>query len=131
MFSILIIGLSSCDRTPCKNQDPIFDRSSYSSQEYKQELADRIDELGMDNLRYWFSDHVQLNGNDYILVNIQHEQLCATGMIEVKDRDKLEEIYRTNGSSYKGAELKGLAFDIIRDSAGVEFFYRTLDRIVD
>lgn len=85
----------------------------------------------MDNLRYWFSDHVQLNGNDYILVNIQHEQLCATGMIEVKDRDKLEGIYRTNGSSYKGAELKGLAFDIFRDSAGVEFFYRTLDRIVD
>lgn len=130
-MSILILGLSSCDRTPCKNQDPIFERSSYSSQEYKQELAGRIDKLGMDNLSYWFDSYVQLNGRDYILVNIQNDSLCATGMIQVNDWNKMEEIERTKGASYKGAELKGLSFDVTKDPAGVEFIYRTLDRIVD
>ena len=85
----------------------------------------------MANLRYWFSDHVLLDGNDYILVNIEHEKLCATGMIQVIGRDKLEGVFRTQGSSYKGAELQGLSFDMIRDSSGVEFVYRTLDRIAD
>lgn len=131
LVSILIIGLSSCDRPVCKNQDPVFERSSYDSKEYKQELADRIDELGMDKLNYWFDGFVQLNGNEYILVNIQDDTLCATGMIQVKDWSKMEDIKRTKGASYSGAELKGLSFDMIRSSEGVEFVYRSLDQIVD
>ena len=85
----------------------------------------------MSNLSYWFDSYVQQNGNDYILVDIQNDSICATGMIQVKDWDKMEEIKRTKGASYKGAELKGLSFDVTKDSAGVEFTYRTLDRIVD
>ncbi len=131
ILSALIIGLTSCDRSKCNNNDPIFDEAGYDSQEYKQQLADRIGELGMSNLSYWFDSYVQQNGNDYILVDIQNDSICATGMIQVKDWDKMEEIKRTKGASYKGAELKGLSFDVTKDSAGVEFTYRTLDRIVD
>lgn len=131
LILFLIIGLSSCDRQVCKNQDPIFDRFSYDSQEYKQELADRIDKLGMDNLNYWFDGYVQLNGNEYIVVNIQNDALCATGMIQVKDWSRMEDIKRTKGASFKGAELKGLSFDMIRNSEGIEFVYGSLDQIVD
>jgi|GEM_PF-669551 len=131
ILSALILVLSSCDRSTCKNQDPIFDRSSYDSQEYKQELADRIDQLGMDDLHYWFDSYVQQNGNDYILVDIQNDSLCAKGMIQVKDWSMIEGIKRTKGASYKGAELKGLSFEVTKDSAGIEFIYKTLDRIVD
>lgn len=131
ILSALIVGLSSCDRSICKNQDPVFDRSSYDSQEYKQELADHIGKIGMDNLHYWFDAYVQQNGNDYILVNIQNDSLCATGMIRMKDWNKLEGIKRAKGVSYKGAELKGLSFEVTKDPAGTEFVYKTLDRIID
>ena len=131
MLSIVIMGLSSCDRPTCTNQDPIFDRYSYSSQEYKQELAARIDQQGMEELNYWFDGHVQLSGIDYILVKVQNDSLCATAMMLVKDRSKLELIEPTGGSSYKGAELRGLSFDMVKGPAGVEFIYRSLDRIVD
>jgi hypothetical protein len=70
--------------------------------------------------------YVQQNGNDYILVNIQNDSLCATGMIRVKDWNKLEGIKRAKGVSYKGAELMGLSFEVTKDSAGTEFVYNTI-----
>jgi hypothetical protein len=130
-LSALIIGLSACDRSTCKDQDPIFDRYSYDSQEYKRELADRIRNIGPENLEYWFDAYVQKDGNDYLLVDIRNDSLCATGMIEVNDWHKLEGIKRTKGVGYKGAKLKGLTFQVTQDSAEVQFTYRTLDRIVD
>lgn len=127
----LAIGLSACDGPACTNRNPVFDRASYSSQEYQQELADRINRIGMDKLSYWLDAYVQEHGNEYILVDVRHDSLCAMAMIRVKDWDKIEGVKRTKGVSYKGAELRGLTFSVINDSSGVEFIYRTLDRIVD
>lgn len=85
----------------------------------------------MDKLSYWLDAYVREHGNEYILVDVRHDSLCATAMIRVKDWDKIEGVKRTKGVSYKGAELRGLTFSVINDSSGVEFIYRTLDRIVD
>ena len=49
----------------------------------------------------------------------------------VKDWHKIEGIKRTRGQSYVGVKLKGLTFDIEKESNNIELIYKDITRIVD
>tara|TARA_B100000795_G_scaffold113745_1_gene84373 strand:+ start:43822 stop:44133 length:312 start_codon:yes stop_codon:yes gene_type:complete len=102
-----------------------------SSEEYTSELLSQIKEIGQDNLTYWFSSYEEENGNEYIMVHIQNDSLCAKGMIKVDNWGEIEGIKRTKGKGYVGAELRGLTFTIEKDSSKTEFVYKDLARIID
>lgn len=126
-----LIFFASCDRPDCTNTNPVFDSHGVETIAYKRELASEIERIGMDNLSYWLSDYTSENGKEFITVNIQGEGLCALGMLQVNDWTHIEGIKKTEGVSYRGAELKGLVFDIIDDGSSIDFIYQNIDRIVD
>jgi hypothetical protein len=128
---LAVLTTVSCDRPNCKNKNPIFEKYGLNSEEYKIELLSEIEKNGQNNLTYWFYSYIEENGKEYIIVNIQNDSLCAKGMIKVNDWKKIEGIKRTKGKGYVGAELKGLIFNVKKDSNKIEFVYEDLTRIID
>ena len=130
-ISALCTFLLSCDRPKCTNQNPTFDSFSMDSKEYKNELAKEIQRIGITNLSYWLKSYLEKDDKEYIIVNIQNKDLCAKGMIEVKDWSKIEGIRKSKGISYRGAELEGFVFEINESNGSNNFVYQTLDKIID
>ena len=132
-LSILIFTfiLISCDRSKCKNTNPIFDSNSLESNVYKKELIKEIDRIGKENLTYWLSDYSEQNGQEYIIVHIQGKELCAKGLIHVTDWKKMKGIKNTKGKGYRGAQLKNFDFNIIFEGKSIAFEFKSLEKIID
>jgi hypothetical protein len=131
ILSTLIIFLASCDRPDCKNTNSVFDSNGLETNVYKQELIQEMDRIGKSNLTYWLSSYTEQNEKEFITVNIQGDGLCAKGLLQVNDWKNIEGIKRTKGVSYRGAQLKGLTFDIITNGESIDFIYNSIERIVD
>ncbi len=130
-LSTFLIFFGSCDRPDCKNTNSVFDSNSIETNDYKQELVKEMDRVGKENLTYWLSNYTEKDGKEFIAVNIQGDELCAKGLIQVNDWKNIEEIKRTKGVSYNGAQLKGLTFDIITNGESINFIYKNIESIVD
>lgn len=131
LFSGLIMLITSCNRPLCNNANSVFDTFSPEAKEYKQALASQLQSPGNKVVSYWFDKYEVKDNKDYIMVYVQGEDLCAKGLILVKDWKKLEGIRRTQGRGYEGAELKGLQLDITTDSAGTELILKDVTSIID
>ncbi|MCA6073966.1 hypothetical protein [Fulvivirga sedimenti] len=132
LYLFIIIGIHSCNRPVCENTNAIFDMNEFNSPEYKTELFNQIQNIGQNNLSYWFDSYVRENDREYIVVNIQGETLCAKGMIRVEDWNKIEGIKNVEGKGYSGAELAGLRFSIEKDlSDNIELVYADINQIID
>lgn len=131
LFIGLFTLMLSCDRPKCGNTNPIFDRYTPETKEYKEELA-RLLEMNKNNeLSYWFDRYEPKNNKEYILVYIQGGELCAKGLILVDNWGKLEGVKRAQGLGYGGAELRGLQIDIRKDSQEIELVLKDIDYIID
>jgi hypothetical protein len=131
-FSICLLTLAlSCNRPPCENTNSVFRKYSPESQEYKIELSQQLQTTDNRKLSYWFDRSESRNGNEYILVDIRGDGLCAKGHILVNDWSKLEGIKSARGKGYHGAELKNLKISVERDSTEIEFIYQDLGYIID
>jgi hypothetical protein len=131
--TVALLSLVACDRPECVNQNPVFDRFSPSTAEYKSELARKIQEVGQDDLRYWFDRYEKSDTGEYIFVHAQGEGLCAVAHIRVDEWDeKMAGLRKTSGRGYSGAGLIGLRLRIEETSSGAASFeYAGLDRISD
>jgi len=49
---LFLLFLVSCDRPQCNNNNPVFNDHLPTSNKYKVELADQINEIGPENLSY-------------------------------------------------------------------------------
>lgn len=125
-----LIFSNSCDKPECKNTNPIFDKFMYNTKEYKSELAKQILSIGTRNLTYWFDKYLKKGSEEFILIHIQGEKLCAKGEIKVNDWSKISGM-RKEISGYRGAELKGLKLEIEQDSTGTNLIYKSVDMIID
>jgi hypothetical protein len=132
ILPLLLMTFAGCDRPACKNTNPVFDRYSPQSQEYKAELAKRLETAGTQGLTYWFRDFTGPEGHEELLFNVQGDRLCAVLVLRVEQWDKLAELRKTKGTSYRGAEFKGLEFETLRDTTGnVTFIFRDYKQIID
>ncbi len=128
---MVMLITSACDRRPCKNTNPVFDRYSPSDNEYKTELVKQMQITGAHKLEYWFDNYLEKNGREYMLVYIQGNGLCAKGEVLMNEWHKLEGIRKTRGKGYRGAKLKGLELDIRKDSTTIELVYKNVAGIID
>ena len=131
LILLSIFALSSCDRPQCVNDNPIFDTYEVVSEEYKSELANELSTIDYSTLTYWLYKYVNEEDNEYIIVNIQNDSLCAKAKIEVSDWIGLEGYRKAKGISYTGAEVKGFKFDVVQNESGTHFIYKSLDAIID
>lgn len=131
ILTAFLIFLGSCGRPDCKNTNSVFESNDIESKVYKKELAKEIKRIGKNNLTYWLSSYSVQNEQEFITVNIQGEGLCAKGLLQVNDWKNMEGIKRTKGVSYKGAQLKGLTFEILTNGESIDFIYKSIEGIVD
>lgn len=130
IISSITILLISCDRPQCKNTNPIFDKFTPDTKEYKDELVKQLNLIGAKNLTYWVADY-DFDKN-YLLVNIQGNGLCAKGSVLVKDWTKISRIQKKGfGPNRIGAELTGFEMDIIQDSTSTTFVFKNYDSLID
>jgi hypothetical protein len=127
-FATLFIG---CDRPVCKNTNPLFDKYSPDSREYKAELVKQLGIVDKSKLSYWFNEYAESNGQEQLFFNIQGDGLCAVIVLNVEEWGKLEELRQKKGMSFRGAKFTNLKFDIKQDPAKTEFIYRDFDKIID
>jgi hypothetical protein len=123
---------TSCDRPLCENTNPIFDKYSPETKEYKDELVNQLSQIDKSKLTYWMDTYQNKSNSEYMGVYIQGDGLCAKIVLVIKDSRKgIEDIIQHEGVSYVGAELEGLKFDITQDSVKTEFVFREVGNVVD
>jgi len=102
----------ACDRPDCKNTNPLFDRYSPDSREYKAELLRQLEIVDKAKLTYWFNQYIESDGQEQLFFNVQGDGLCAIIVINVKEWGKLKELRQKQGAGFRGAEFRNLQFDI-------------------
>ena len=131
-FSTLLIFLASCNGPECKNYNPVFDKFSPSSKEYKNELVNQLKDIDHKELSYWLKEYEEVNGQEYLKFHIQSDNLCAIIILTMQHwDDKLKYVKAAKGQSYQGAEFTDLKFDILQDSLKTEFIFKNFEKIID
>ena len=121
----------ACGRPDCKNTNPVFDTYAPNTQEYKTELASRLETIDRNRLTYWFSQYVESDGEEQLYFHIQGDGLCAQMVLNVEQWEKLKVLRQKKGLSFRGAEFTNLQFDIRNDSLGTEFILKDFTKILD
>lgn len=123
---------ASCDRPECKNTNIIFEKYSPESKQYRDELVNQLAKADKSQLTYWMDSYKEKDNSQYLHAHIQGDDLCAKIILTIKDEGSgIEEIIKSKGMGYRGAELEDLAFDIKQNSEKTEFIFREISGIVD
>ncbi|MCF6132530.1 hypothetical protein [Flavobacterium wongokense] len=129
LFS-LVVG--SCDRPNCTNTNPVFDKFTPDSKEYKEELARQLKSVDPSELTYWMKDYTEQNDKKYLYVNVQGDGLCAVLFLNIRDSEKgISKLISKKGVSYHGAEFKDLKFDAVKENGETQFIFKSISWIVD
>lgn len=126
----LIVSLSACQTGFDTQSNLVFDKNAPSSKAYKNELAVKI-KANPSGLIYTFNKYFESNGQDFLYITITGEDFKANGLVLVQNWDKLENIRRTKGIGYLGAELEGLRLNIKENSDGAMLVCAGLEKILD
>ncbi|PJJ84422.1 hypothetical protein [Mucilaginibacter auburnensis] len=127
--AVLLLFVASSCTSPDENK--IFANYAPSAPEYKRELIRIFLTDGTKNFQFNFKELVNFNSQTYMKLNITGAGTNAEALVAVTNWTKLEDIQRTKGLGYAGAELKNLQLDIAKSEAEPILSYRTLDRIID
>tara|TARA_R110002073_G_scaffold14554_2_gene59358 strand:+ start:40490 stop:40909 length:420 start_codon:yes stop_codon:yes gene_type:complete len=128
---ILFLGVVSCDRPNCNNENPVFENNDPESKVYKDELVKQLKNIDQAELTYWLQKYEERNKKEFLYFHIQGGSLCATIILTIHEWEKLEDVREKKGVSYRGAEFTKLKFETRKDSLSTEFIYRSFDRIID
>ena len=131
LISIYIFVLTSCDRPECQNRNTIFDNNAPESEVYKRELASKLHSLDNSELTYWFDHYTRLDNRDFIYVHIQGQDLCAIAALSVDHWTGIQDIQRTAGKGYRGAELVDLEIKIVQKANSTDLAFSTVRKIRD
>ena len=130
LIAVSLMLTTACDRPKCKNKNPIFDQHSPTSNEYKRELVSQINQNGYSNVKYWIADYLETDSSDYLILDVQSKDLCATGYFRIVDSNKIEDIIRTKGKGYRGARIRGFEFTTV-EGENFELVFSDLKGIID
>lgn len=131
LLSLLIVFTISCDRPTCINTNPVFDHHDPDSKAYKKELVSQIKLVDNYKLTYWLKEYKEKDGKELCYFYIQGDGLCAVMATDVTNAEQLGDVRMKKGVTYRGAEFRGLKYDIIQDSANTEFVFKSYSKIID
>lgn len=127
---IISLLFTACQNRKCNNNNPLFDKYTSQSEQYKNELAEVI--TTYDDLKYYLDSYDEINGNNYLNVSVQSNKVCAKAAIWIRNKDsKLDGIIKNKGNGYSGAELKSLQIGIAPHTKKIQFVYNGLDKVID
>ena len=127
--ALVHISLASCNQTGCRNTNQVFEQHTPDSKEYRHELAKELNANSDTATTYTFKGYIENNDKTYLIVGISGDSICAEGYMEVTDwSGPIQEIQRTKGTGYNGAELEGLEYSVNEDGT---LIYKKLESIID
>lgn len=131
---VAITGISlfliCCDQKPCQNTNEILNQNSIDSEIYISELINLIENSNAE-INYWFNSYIQEGENEYILLDIQSENICAQGKFLVHEWTGIEQIKKVKGKSYQGSRLKGFKFEVDTLNDNKILHYKSVENIID
>ena len=128
---VFVLGFISCDRPNCTNTNQVFESNNPESKHYKDELVKQLKNIDQTKLRYWLQKYEERNGKEFLHFNIQSDGLCAIIVLRMSTWEKLENLRKKKGASYRGAEFVNLKFETQTNDSSTEFIYKSFDRIID
>jgi hypothetical protein len=130
---LVTVFLGACDRPECHNTDPIFEQNDPHTQVYKAQLVTRLKQVAPDQLRYWVHTWEDRDGEQFFVVYVQGDDLCAQAVLTVPPEKRSTQMRRnsSNAGGSRGAEIEGLQYDIVQDSAHTELIFRGCTNIID
>ncbi|MCG6187000.1 hypothetical protein [Maribellus maritimus] len=133
IISLLVVCLSLvyCDRPQCTNNNPIFEQNQPDSKIYKEELARKLKEVDQTKLRYWLQKYEEKNGKEYLYFYVQGDGLCAKIMLTMNNWERLEDLRKKKGVTYRGAKFTNLKYEIRQSAGNTEFIYKSYREIID
>ena len=123
IFICLAFFFVSCHRHKCNNTNPIFDQYSPNDNEYKVELIKQLKQRDPATVHYYINRYIERNGNPFMTVVIQADGLCARGILDIKNENKLREYKNVKGLTYSGAEIIGLQYFIDSANGSYNFIF--------
>lgn len=133
LLCVAVFCLSSFDKKPCDNSNPIFTQYWPYEKEYKQELVRILRSPDTLQTTYWVESFSKKHDRVYMVVSIQDSSLCALGIIDVTDipkKSKLKAFLEQDEDKCIGAELRGFRFRIDSTMGNYSFSFDHLDSIV-
>ncbi|WP_159800609.1 hypothetical protein [Flavobacterium sp. MK4S-17] len=129
-FSLLTL---SCNSNQCLNSNDTLENNPPSSQQYINALVSELKKASPSGINYYLEDYREENGKTYMDVKISGDSICAKATLTVNIIDeKLDNIAKTKGMGYRGAELKNLSFTINKDTANnISLIYKDLEKVID
>jgi len=121
----------SCKSPQCKNKNVVFDKFGPSSRDYKEELIKQLGAVDHSKINFLFHECFSTNGKNYLIFFVRSDSLCANAILLIRSWTGIENIEKTKGKGYRGAEFKNLKFDIYRDSLQTELVFKSADKIFD
>lgn len=135
LFVLVLLNfiILSCDRPACSTDNEIFLKNEVTSKIYQNEVAKHIENIGLENLRFWLADYFEGDAKHYFVFYIQNEDLCAKAVVRVNaDNTNFSEVLKTKGKGRFNAEFRGLKLDPVKNEFGdTEFVYVSHERIID
>ena len=128
---VFVFGFISCDRPNCTNTNQVFESNNPESKHYKDELVKQLKNIDQTKLRYWLQKYEERNGKEFLHFNIQSDGLCAIIVLRMSTWEKLENLRKKKGASYRGAEFVNLKFETQTNDSSTQFIYKSFDRIID
>ena len=141
---LLIFIFTSCENVGhCENQNPIFQQFEPNSKEYKNELIQKLESIGVNNVKFIITgcgnqeefaevSRREPKCKDALYVRLEGNSLCAFATLLINKRDRhILDIFETESFGYRGAEIKGLRLEIINDSINPKLIYHGMDGIRD
>jgi hypothetical protein len=128
LFVLLLFD--SCERSSCTSSNEIFNIFDASAKEYKLELRNEL--AISSSLRWWVNNYAGRDGNRYLVVKVQGEDLCTVAELQlIENVAGIENLLDKKGVSYEGAELVGLKYTSIEKDGLVELVFDGVEKIID
>lgn len=130
LLTVWILTVLSCGKPDCVNENQIFNEYEPKQIEYKNEII-KLMESDYDEMEFWFEKYIKRSKGEFIEIQISTDRFCANALVRVTDWTKMEEIQKTQGHGYAGAELRGLKFTLEGESTDTYFLYNDIEKIID
>jgi hypothetical protein len=124
-----IVALASCNNETNRSGNPVFEKFSPASREYKDELAKKL-QSNPAEFHYTFNCLVEQEGKEYLDIEVEGDDFTAKGLVLVNNWTKMEAIKKTKGQGYSGAELRGLKLKVEENPSGANLVYDDVEKIV-
>jgi len=130
-LAVILLLTQACDRPECTNQNPTFDQYDMESAEYKAELVSQLSKINNEDLRIWLKAYSKEDGQEYLTIYIQNDDLCAQTKMLVYDWSRMGGVQAKEGVGYRGAEILGLQWQIQQNNASPTLVYTRHDHMLD